>query len=140
MLDNARAAGVSVVLTETGRREEREGRLQDTAFTVVREAVTNSLRHTGHLRRITVSLDHDETGACTVTVRDDGDATTGPEDVGSGLRHLDELVRGCGGSLSSGPGAQGGWVALATIPAQGLPAQRRDVSGPREGGPRRCGR
>lgn len=140
MLDNARAAGVSVVLTETGRRGEREGRLQDTAFTVVREAVTNSLRHTGHLRRITVSLDHDETGACTVTVRDDGDATTGPEDVGSGLRHLDELVRGCGGSLSSGPGAQGGWVALATIPAQGLPAQRRDVSGPREGGPRRCGR
>ncbi|TGY58498.1 hypothetical protein E5335_08065 [Coriobacteriaceae bacterium] len=123
VLDNARAAGVAVALIETGVRTEGAKRQADTVFTVVREALTNALRHSDDLRRITVSLDHGENGTCAVAVRNDGAAAQGRKKRGTGLRHLEDAVTGCGGSFSCGPGPDGGWEVLATVPLEGRPGQ-----------------
>lgn len=66
----------------------------------LRESVTNVIRHSG-ARRCVVTL-----GPATLVVTDDGDRSVGAE--GNGLRGLRERVSASGGSVSLGPGPDGG--------------------------------
>ncbi|WNV77009.1 histidine kinase [Geodermatophilus sp. DSM 44513] len=80
---------------------------------VVREATTNTLRHSGAR---TVTVDLSRTGEDVVlTVTDDG---RGPGDgaAGSGLSGLAERVAGLGGRLEHGPGPGGGFRLSARVP------------------------
>lgn len=72
---------------------------------VLREAVTNVVRHSG-ARRCEVDLDADR-----LAVRDDGRGLEGAAE-GNGLRGLRERVAGAGGRLVVGPGLHGRGTTL----------------------------
>jgi two-component system sensor histidine kinase DesK len=87
---------------------------------VVREGVTNVVRHSGATRvRIAVT-------SSTVEVTDDGAAPlrraaggdpVDDHDNGSGLAGLRERLRAVGGTLTVGPGDDGGWRLRAEVPS-----------------------
>ncbi|MET9381585.1 histidine kinase [Streptomyces sp. NPDC002928] len=89
---------------------------------VVREAVTNIVRHSGAARCEIVVSGSEERVQLTVT--DDGTGpTTGPttgsvpeSGGGTGLKGLTERLAAAGGSLSAGPGSRGGFVVRAELP------------------------
>lgn len=70
VLDTTRRTGLAVALTETGPRPQDPG-VADAVFTLVREALTNVMRHADGATRVTVALDHSP-GRTAVTVVDDG--------------------------------------------------------------------
>ena len=131
-LTTVRATGLSAALTETGRRPE-DPRVGALVYTVVREALTNIMRHAAGAIRAVVALDHAD-GATRITVSDDGHAQGAPsaqEDgapqpgpperplaapsSGHGLIHLAEALHEAGGTLSAGP-VPGGWRLHAVVP------------------------
>ncbi|MET8948252.1 histidine kinase [Streptomyces sp. NPDC004542] len=96
---------------------------------VVREAVTNVVRHSDATRcEITVESG---TGRARLTVTDNGTGTgTGTGKVvtrpaegigGTGLKGLAERLAAAGGSLSAGPSPRGGFTVTAGLPVE--PAQ-----------------
>ena len=141
VLETTRRTGLAVALAETGPRPE-DAALGGVVFTVVREALTNAMRHAEGATRVIIALEHAE-GSTGVTVSDDGRnvreagfATDGAMPVeptmrapvepvgtpspgappsGHGLAHLADAVRGAGGALSAGP-APDGWRLHAVIP------------------------
>ena len=133
LLTTVRATGISAALTETGRRPldaSSSRALGEVVYVVVREALTNVMRHAESATRVVISLDHDQS-ATRITVSDDGHgAHTGPGDdgpgstqaspaAGHGLANLAAVVGEHGGTMSAGPAAdQGasGWVLHALVP------------------------
>ena len=117
LLDTARAIGITAALTETGRRSP-DADQADLAFRIIRESVTNALRHAPDLTRITVSLDHGNDGSAAVTVRNDGAGKKAPfqeDGTGMGLDRLGELVAASGGTFSSGLEEPCCWTVRAEL-------------------------
>lgn len=129
LLCTVRATGISAALTETGRRPSDTavgGALGELVYIVIREALTNVMRHAEGATRVVVSLDH--TGSSTrVTVSDDGQVTVhadSPQDshessTGHGLTNLASVIHERGGALEVGPSiapGSGGWVLRAVVP------------------------
>ena len=83
--------------------------LQEPFAYVVREGVTNVIRHSG-AARCSVRL-----GDSWIEIRDDG-AASGSSDFGHGLAGLTERLAQVGGSLDAGPSPEGGFRLLATVP------------------------
>ncbi|MEU3658759.1 sensor histidine kinase [Streptomyces sp. NPDC032940] len=85
---------------------------------VVREAVTNVVRHSG-ARRCEIAVTGEE-GRVRLRVTDDGagpgGASSGP---GTGLTGLTERLSVAGGSLSAGVEAGGGFSVVAELPVRG---------------------
>ena len=79
---------------------------------VVREGVTNVIRHSG-AENCEISV-HGRDGAAHLSIRDDGRG--GPPVKGNGLRGLTERVGGAGGRLQAGPAEQGGYLLTVTLP------------------------
>ncbi len=92
---------------------------------VVREGVTNVIRHSGgHRCEIGV---RDAGGTVTVTIRDDGPASLPPSapltSGGHGLNGLRERLAADGGTLAAGPCPDGGFLLTAAVPvAVAVPA------------------
>jgi two-component system sensor histidine kinase DesK len=84
---------------------------------VVREGVTNVIRHSGgHECQVEVRNDG---GCATVTIRDDGTgepAAGALPSGGHGLDGLRERLAADGGTLIAGPGTGGGFRLTATVP------------------------
>ena len=129
LLTTVRATGLSAALTETGRRPSNTavGRaLGELVYIVIREALTNVMRHAEGATRVVVSLDH--TGSSTrVTVSDDGQVTVHANSsqnshepsTGHGLTNLASVIQERGGALEVGPSiapGSGGWVLRAVVP------------------------
>ncbi|MEV0597025.1 sensor histidine kinase [Nonomuraea cavernae] len=112
--DALRAAGVEVVLRRTGPPPGAHA--ESLLGWVVREGVTNVIRHSGATR-----AEIHVTGT-SVTIRDDGRAgpaepgTTGVGSAGSGLRGLAERLAESGGLVEAGPLAEGGFRLSARLP------------------------
>ena len=133
LLTTVRATGISAALTETGRRPldaSSSQALGEVVYVVVREALTNVMRHAEGATRVVVSLDHDQ-AATRITVSDDGRAaqpghadgfpgsSQAPAAAGHGLANLAAAVGEHGGTLSAGPTADegaSGWVLRALVP------------------------
>ncbi|WP_258314775.1 sensor histidine kinase [Streptomyces sp. Act143] len=85
---------------------------------VVREAVTNVVRHGQGAARCAISVEG-EAERVRVRVMDDGEGGARPEGAaagGTGLRGLRERLAAAGGWLEAGPGARGGFVVTAELP------------------------
>jgi two-component system, NarL family, sensor histidine kinase DesK len=82
---------------------------------VVREGVTNAIRHSGgHRCEIDVRCGD---GAATVEIRDDGQgAAAQRSSAGHGLRGLAERAAAAGGTLEAGPRAGGGFRLAVSLP------------------------
>lgn len=118
LLAEARMAGMAAPYSEVGRRPDDPDDPQqaELAYSVVREGVTNALRHAEQAGCIAVSVEHDSDGSCRVAVRDDGAAApTSMSDGGTGLRRLATRVEAGGGTIGWGPD-EGGWSLEASIP------------------------
>lgn len=115
IINHARQIGMTVALTETGRRPQDPGQA-NLSFIVTREAITNVLRHGCHADRIVISWDHDSHDGITISVRDNGEPVQETSSIGTGLNRLQEALRGYGGFLKSGP-TSNGWLLQACIPS-----------------------
>jgi signal transduction histidine kinase len=106
-------AGVQVETTFAGETTPPTA-VRLVVYRIVQEALTNVVRH-AHASRCTVNV---EAGPESVTVRvvDDGTATVASGGAGHGLRGMRERVAVYGGSLQTGPHADGGFAVTARIP------------------------
>jgi signal transduction histidine kinase len=147
VLEQVRHAGLPVELTVRGTPCALAPGIDLTAYRIVQEALTNTLRHAQAARAaVTVSY---EPGFVTVSVTD-SQADTAPQPAaqpeparvagaaqlaparngtalagrtpalasGFGLAGIAERVASCGGNLSVGPTGTGGFAVTARLPAQ----------------------
>ena len=128
VIAHARAAGLAVVSTETGH-QRHDPRQDNLCFIISREAVTNTLRHASDPSAIVISRDYEQDGTLRISIHDDGHGHGhghGPaltdrkpaihDHQGVGLKQIGEQCRQMGGSLSCGPGKNGGWTVEAVLP------------------------
>lgn len=113
-----RAAGLDVTVTYAGARRELPTGVELSAFRIVQEALTNTLRHAG-ARRADVVVDYLD-GEVVVAVRDDGaggGAGGGRSDGGGhGIAGMRERAALLGGELEAGPAPGGGFLVRARLP------------------------
>ena len=130
VLDAVRAAGLPVTLMVDGDPGAVPAGIDLTAYRIVQEALTNTLRHApGSQARVRISYSG---GALTVGCRTAGSRTAtagravaaggaaarrgvGP---GYGLAGIAERVASCGGSLTVGPDPAGGFAVTARLPVR----------------------
>jgi signal transduction histidine kinase len=121
LVARARAAGQPVTVTVTGAERALPPEVDQAAYRIVQEALTNVSRHAG---RACASVHlHYTPGALAVQVDDDGTGSrsgTGsrPAGPGLGLIGMRERVTALGGRLRAGPRDGGGFQVRAELPAQ----------------------
>ena len=117
LLARARTAGLPVTVTVTGPQRPLPPDVDQAAYRIVQEALTNVSRHAGKARA-SVHLGY-APGALTVQVDDDGEGTgarsAGP---GLGLIGMRERVSALGGQLHAGPRAGTGFRVRAELPVR----------------------
>lgn len=115
LLATARATGLQVTLTETGLRprDERTGQL---LYKIIREALTNTMRHAPSATRVSIMLEHHPDGS-ELAVTDNASPATIPPVTppGNGLGLLRDLADDAGGTLAAEP-TETGWRLTATLP------------------------
>jgi signal transduction histidine kinase len=118
LVDRVRRAGLAATLSEDGARRPVPPTLATTAYRIVQESLTNTVKHAG-ASHAWVRLDWRD-GALRLEVRDDGrgPAANGTRG-GHGLVGMRERVAAAGGELTSGAGPDGtGFLVTATLPLQ----------------------
>jgi len=121
LVARARAAGLPVTVTVTGAERTLSPEVDQAAYRIVQEALTNVSRHAGHARAsvhlhytpeiLSIQVDDDGEGAVTST----GARPSGP---GLGLVGMRERVSALGGGLEAGPQDGGGFQVRAELPAR----------------------
>jgi signal transduction histidine kinase len=117
LVERVRAARVSVDVTVTGTAVALPSGADLCVYRVVQEALTNVLKHAASART-TVSLDY-RPDALVVRVSDDGPGLSlAPADraPGHGLVGMRERAGLYGGTLSTGPGPDGGFAVTLALP------------------------
>jgi signal transduction histidine kinase len=151
LVAGVRAAGLPVTVTITGRRRDLPAVTDLSAFRIIQEALTNTLRHAGPATAA-VTVDHGEQ-VLRVEVTDTGHGLTESaaeaayaafvveagfpvyapvavgQDlgatsaiVGHGLRGMRERATAAGGMIDVGPLPEGGFRIAATLPLDGRTA------------------
>ncbi|MCH6160712.1 histidine kinase [Streptomyces marispadix] len=129
LVGQSREAGMSVDLSVDGSSRGYGAGVEQTAFRVVQEALTNVHKHAPGART-RVRLAHRE-GEVAVQVENErpvdgeGVAGAGLPSGGNGLVGMKERVAALGGGFVSGPTDAGGFKVSAVIPAG-----RREAAGP----------
>jgi signal transduction histidine kinase len=120
MVSECRAAGLDVAVDRSGEADALPPLLDQAAYRITQEALTNVLKHAGSGSTATVRLAFDPE-AVEVEVTDDGPGQTGGVAVGSrkGLIGMRERVELFGGSFSAGPMQAGGFRVFASLPREG---------------------
>ncbi|MFI6348751.1 sensor histidine kinase [Streptomyces sp. NPDC050560] len=123
-LDRARsaltAAGIEPVVRQSG--PPLPARTEALLGWVVREAVTNAVRHSAASRCEIAVAGRAERVSLTVSDNGRGAAAERPAAQpvvgGTGLKGLTERLSAAGGSLAAGPGARGGFQVTAELPVE----------------------
>jgi signal transduction histidine kinase len=118
----ARAAGLKVRLSVEGDPVPLPPGVDQAAYRVVQEALTNTLKHAGGTHAVvTVSY---EPGEVVLSIEDDGAADRrdglGEAGGGYGLIGMRERVALYGGLLQAGPRESGGFAVRARLPTRAL--------------------
>ncbi|WP_260605233.1 sensor histidine kinase [Streptomyces sp. WAC01280] len=89
-------------------------------YRLAQESLTNAVRHARSATRVAIDVRR-EGDAVRLRVSDDGQREPGPaREPGFGLLGMAERAQLLGGSLSAGPGPEGGWVVEAVLPVAAL--------------------
>jgi signal transduction histidine kinase len=117
LIDNVRQAGLTVDYQVTGTPRDLPALLGLTAYRIVQEGLTNTLKHAGPGARTSVQLDFGRE-MLTVVVTDDGrGAGVAPSsDPGHGLVGMRQRASISGGTVNAGPKAGGGYEVIAKLP------------------------
>jgi signal transduction histidine kinase len=114
LVESVRATGLDVELEIDGQRKALPAAVDLSAYRIVQEALTNSLKHAA-AHRIQVRVRYGDD--LQLEVRDDGVGTgEASEGTGHGLVGMRERVSLLGGRFSAGPAAGGGYRVEAAIP------------------------
>ena len=116
LLANARSSGLSVDFTVEGTARPLPQGVDLSAYRIVQEALTNTIKHAGRVRsRVTLRYGDDE---LVVEVKDDGPgpAADAREAAGHGLVGMRERVAALAGELHAGAGPDGGFLVRASLP------------------------
>jgi signal transduction histidine kinase len=121
LLDQVRKTGTPVRLHVNGRATALPSTVDLSAYRLVQEALTNTMKHatTGAGADVVVSYGEAEVG---IEVSDNGHGGAENDGRGNGLRGMHERVRLLGGRLTAGPSPSGGFVVRAALPIQGQDA------------------
>jgi signal transduction histidine kinase len=123
MVTRARSAGLPVTVTVTGTQRPLPPAVDQAAYRILQEALTNTSRHAGPAggggqvsASVVLHYAHD---TLTVQVSDDGEGagatSAGP---GLGLIGMRERVSALGGRLDTGPREGGGFQVRAELPVR----------------------
>ncbi|MBP2706518.1 sensor histidine kinase [Microbispora sp. RL4-1S] len=120
LVDRVRAGGTPVTFTVVGEPLMLPAAVELSAYRIVQEALTNSIKHAGPSSRCAVDLEFAH-GELRIRVRDSGgpglDVTAPPSAPGNGLRGIAERVAALGGTLHAGPSG-GGFELRTTLPLE----------------------
>jgi signal transduction histidine kinase len=123
LVTRAEGAGLPVTVTVTGAQRALPSEVDQAAYRIVQEALTNVGRHAGqacvsvrlHYTPDTFSVQVDDDGAASATGTGAGPLPTGN---GLGLIGMRERVTELGGRLRAGPRDGGGFQVRAEFPAR----------------------
>ncbi|MEO0495409.1 MAG: ATP-binding protein, partial [Actinomycetota bacterium] len=104
-------------LETRGALDDLPARLELTAYRIVQESLTNTLKHAGPARA-TVAVTYAEE-RLHVRVEDDGHGAAADRNTtgaGQGLVGMRERVEAFGGTLTAGPRPGGGFAVAAELP------------------------
>jgi signal transduction histidine kinase len=119
LVDGMREAGLPVTLRIEGTPRPLPPALDLSAFRIVQEALTNSLRHAGPARaEVTVRYEND---LVTLEIADTGRGPQGGGGTGHGLVGMRERAALFGGELEAARADGGGFTVRARLPL-GVPA------------------
>ena len=117
LIETMRRTGVGISLSIENAQlsaTASEG-VQIAAYRIVQEALSNAVRHAPG-STVAVRLTTDE-GMLRVHIRNEASTSPPPPHAGGfGLRGMRERAEALGGSLSAGPGVDGGWTVDAALP------------------------
>jgi signal transduction histidine kinase len=122
LVARARAAGLPVTVTITGAQRPLPAGVDQAAYRIVQEALTNVSRHADHART-TVHL-HYTPETLSIQVDDEGKGNSSvnsgprPSGPGLGLIGMRERVSALGGRLAAGQQENGGFQVRAELPAR----------------------
>ena len=114
LAERVRATGLAVDLAVEGVPFPLGASAELTAYRIVQEALTNTIRHAG-ARRARVTIRYDAPRV-TIHVADDGTGKPASQHrMGHGIGGMRERAALHGGTVSAGPSAHGGWLVRATL-------------------------
>jgi signal transduction histidine kinase len=117
LLDQVRAAGIAVECETRGEPRRLPSALELSAYRIVQEALTNTLRH-ANAAHASVSVRFDE-DALRLEIVDDGTAQVSPNGSnGRGLIGMRERAALFGGEVETGPNTGGGFRVAARLPLE----------------------
>ena len=119
LVDRVRNAGLPVSVTIGGESRTLSPGVDLSAYRIVQEALTNSLKHAGRSARATVDVTY-RREAVNIRVMDDGTPTSSGSETdsqpGHGLIGMRERAALYGGQIEAGPLADGGFGVEVTLP------------------------
>jgi signal transduction histidine kinase len=115
LVGQMREIGLPVELTIEGQARPLPGGVDLSAYRIVQEALTNTLKHAGPAHAcVTVRYRVD---GVDLEVVDDGRGSTNGSRDGHGIRGMRERVRLYGGTLETGRRNDGGFTVRARLPS-----------------------
>ena len=118
LVNRVRGAGLPVSVSVSGRPRPLPVGLDLSAYRIVQEALTNTLKHGGGTE-VEVDVAY-RTDALELTIADQGPGATAPADAasqaGHGLIGMRERARLFGGTVEAGPEPSGGFRVHAVLP------------------------
>jgi signal transduction histidine kinase len=118
LVEQVAAAGLEVELTVAGEPRELPAAMDLSAYRIVQEALTNTLKH-AHASKAVVTLGYGDAGL-ELQVLDDGSGT-GAGGTGRGIIGMRERAALFGGELLAGSRPSGGFAVRAKLPLGGRP-------------------
>jgi signal transduction histidine kinase len=118
LVAQVRSAGLPVQLSTAGAPAPLPKGLDVSAYRIVQEALTNSVRHAAGATLASVTVAWAPRELC-LEVTDDGRRAGAPGPDGHGLIGMRERAAVYGGTFAAGPRAAGGWQVRARLPLDG---------------------
>ncbi|TDV55151.1 histidine kinase [Actinophytocola oryzae] len=118
LVAQVRMSGTPVLLNVEGTATALPPTVDLSAYRIVQEALTNTMKHATGSTGAEVLISYTDTEV-SVEVRDDGSGAGGHDNGGNGLRGMRERVRLLGGRFAAGPRPDGGFAVRATLPTGG---------------------
>jgi signal transduction histidine kinase len=117
LAESVRRAGLPVEVGVEGKPRPLPAGIDLTAYRIVQEALTNTLKHAGPTRAsVIVHYDRD---AIVLSISDDGGVPMATDDgSGHGLTGMRERVNLYSGELDAGAGPDGGFAVRARLPVE----------------------
>jgi signal transduction histidine kinase len=117
LVERVGRAGLPVRLQVEGDAVQLPRAVDLSAYRIVQEGLTNSLKHANASRAdVTVRYASD---AVQVEIRDDGVGAGTTDGLGHGLVGVRERVKIYGGEMNAGTAPEGGFVLRARLPVEG---------------------